>query len=62
MPSFYHKQYLVIYEEKDGKIEIHKATASGNFTCFEGKKVFDSISDVKRYIDEGHWDVGSGTT
>ena len=62
MPSFTYKQYFVIYEDKDGKIEVTNATANYNFTCFNGRKEFDSISDVKRYIDEGHWDVGSGTT
>ena len=49
-------------DEKDGKIEVSRATADYNFTCFVGKKVFDSIDDVKDYIDEGHWDIGSGTT
>lgn len=58
MPSLMYKQYFVIYEEKGGKIEIHKATANGNFICFDGRKLFDSIADLKNYIDEGHWDVG----
>ena len=62
MPSFSYKQYLVVYEEKDGKIEVNRATANYNFNCFVGKKLFDSIADVKAYIDEGHWDIGPGRT
>lgn len=62
MPSFTYKQYFVIYEIRDGKIEVTHATANYNFTCFDGRKIFDSRGDVERYIDEGHWDIGPRNT
>ena len=58
MKTFVYKQYSVMYEEKMGKVIVTHGTAQFNFTSFEGYKEFNSIDDVKHYIDEGNWDVG----
>ena len=58
MPGIQYKRYFVQYEEKDGKIVVSSAVADGNFICSYGGQSFDSVEDLKKYIDSGAWDVG----
>ena len=58
MASFRYKNYFVQYEVKDGKVVLSSAVADGNFICSYGGKTFDSVEDLKKYIDSGVWDVG----
>ena len=58
MTSFQYKNYLVLYEIKNGKVVLLSAVADGNFTCSYGGKTFDPVEDLKKYIDSGVWDIG----
>lgn len=60
MPWVEYKGYHIIYDEEDGKIVVKTANYRG-IQCSRGQ-TFDSISDMKDYIDSGGWSVGSGTT
>jgi len=53
MPSIQYKNYFVQYDVVDGKIVVRCATADWNFTCSYGGQVFDSLDDLKKYIDGG---------
>lgn len=60
MITFY-KQYMIQYDERprrDGlpkQIVVTSIVANGNFNCMYGERIYDSLDDVKRDIDEGKY-------
>lgn len=51
-----YKNYIVNYDEINGEIHVNSAYFSG-IQCSYGK-VFGSIEDLKRFIDNGGWGLG----
>ena len=60
MPWMQYNGYQIVYEEENGKIIVKTANYCG-IQCTYGD-TFDSIEDLKEYIDNGGWGAGSGTT
>ena len=58
MPWIQYKGYQITYHEENGKIVVTTANYDG-IQCTYGK-TFDSMSDLKNFIDSGGWDVGKG--
>ena len=60
MITFY-KQYMIQYDvrpRRDGspkQIVVTSIVANGNFNCMYGERIYDSLDDVKRDIDEGKY-------
>ncbi len=60
MIAFY-KQYMIHYDERPRQDESSKQivvtsiVANGNFKCMYGERIYDSLDDVKRDIDEGRY-------
>lgn len=52
----HYKDYMINYDEIGGKIHVNSAHYCG-IQCSYGK-VFDSIDDLKRFIDNGGWGLG----
>ena len=52
--------YQITYEEILGKIYVSRAFYKGIQCSYNA--VFDSMQDLKDFIDNGGWSVGSGTT
>lgn len=50
-----YKQYTILFEEKDGKIVVSSIIANGNFQCIYGERIYDSLSSLKRDIDDGKY-------
>lgn len=57
MPWMEYKGYQIIYEENNGKVIVKTANYKG-IQCTYGK-TFDSMNDLKKYIDNGGWAAGS---
>lgn len=55
-----YKGYQITYEIEDGKVVVQTANYNGIQCSY--KQIFDSMSDLYEYIDNGGWGVGSGTT
>lgn len=53
-----YKNYFIIYEMKNGKVVISRATADGNFQCSYGGETFASVEALKKAIDNGLWGIG----
>ena len=52
-----YKGYQITYEEVNGKIVVSRAYYHGIQCSYGG--VFDSMQDLKDYIDNGGWGAGS---
>ncbi len=48
-----YKHFMIFYEEQNGKIIVSSIIAHGNFQCMYGTRTYDSLSDVKKDIDNG---------
>lgn len=46
-----YKHFMILYDEVDGKIEVKSIIAHGNYQCLYGHKIYDSLEDLKRDID-----------
>ena len=51
----HYKHFMVLYEERNGKIVVTSVIAHGNFQCMYGERVYDSLEDVKKDIDAGRY-------
>lgn len=51
----YYEQYMIIYEEKDGKIVVKSIIANGNFQCMYGEVIYNSLSDLKADLAKGRY-------
>ena len=51
----YYNQYMIYYEEKDGKIVVKSIIANGNFQCMYGERVYDSLDDLKTDLANGRY-------
>lgn len=50
-----YKHFMYQYTEKNGKFVVTSIIAHGNFQCIHGERVYDSLSDLKKDLDNGKY-------
>lgn len=48
-----YKHFTIFFEEKDNKIVVTSILAHYNYECIHGTRIYDSLKDVVRDIDDG---------